>query len=60
VTKRPTKSAALESGKSSSTLKAALDSLDATAAQVNTLAELRAWRIAMAKKIIRPTTKGKK
>lgn len=55
--KRPAKSA-----ESSATLKAALTSLDATAAQVNTLAELRAWRIAMAKKFIRPTTtpKGKK
>jgi hypothetical protein len=59
--KRPTKPA--KPAESSATLKAALSSLEATAAQVNTLAELRNWRVSMAKKFIRPTTekpKGKK
>lgn len=53
VTKRTKKPA-----ESSASLKAAVDSLEATAAKTNTLAELRAWRIAMAKKLIRP--KGQK
>ncbi len=53
--KRPAKSA-----ESSASLKAALSSLEATAAQVNTLSELRAWRIKMAQKFIRPTTETKK
>ncbi len=48
---------------SSATLKAAIVSLEATSAQLATLAELRAWRIKMAKQLIRPSapsTKGKK